>query len=56
MTEFQDRLLFGLDICRPPEGIPELVEFLLELKDSGKLSNEIFNKIARGNAIKLLDL
>jgi predicted TIM-barrel fold metal-dependent hydrolase len=56
MTEFQDRLLFGLDICRPPEGIPGLVEFLLELKDSGKLSNEIFNKIARGNAIKLLDL
>ena len=23
MTEFQDRLMFGLDICSPPEGCPE---------------------------------
>lgn len=56
MTEFQDRLLFGLDICSAPDGTPNLVKFLLEMKDSGKISLEIFNKIARGNAIRLLDL
>jgi len=56
MTEFQDRLLFGLDICSPPEGVPELVKFLVEMKDSGRISLEIFNKIARTNAIRLLNL
>jgi len=56
MTEFQDRLFFGLDICSPPAGVPNLVTFLLEMKDSGKISQEIFNKIARENAIRLLDL
>ncbi len=56
MTEFQDRLLFGLDICEAPKDTPGLVTFLLEMKDSGKISLEIFNKIARGNAIGLLKL
>lgn len=56
MTEFQDRLLFGLDICSPPGGIPDLVNFLMEMKDSGKISLEIFNKIACGNAARLLKL
>jgi len=56
MIEFQDRLMFGLDICSPPEGVPDLVNFLIEMKDSGKISLAIFNKIARGNAIRLLDL
>lgn len=56
MTEFQDRLLFGLDICSPPSGTPPLVDFMLKMKDSGKISLEIFNKIARGNAIHLLEL
>ena len=56
MTEFQDRLMFGLDICSPPSGVPNLVKFLTEMKDSGRISMEIFNKIARGNAVRLLDL
>jgi hypothetical protein len=56
MTEFQDRLMFGLDICSPPKDVPKLVEFLTEMKDSGKISLEIFNKISRGNAIHLLNL
>ena len=56
MTEFQDRLLFGLDICSPPEEVPALVNFLLAMKNSGKISLKIFNKIARGNAIHLLEL
>jgi predicted TIM-barrel fold metal-dependent hydrolase len=56
MTEFQDRLMFGLDICSPPKNVPKLVKFLTEMKDSGKISLEIFNKISRGNAIHLLNL
>lgn len=56
MTEFQDRLFFGLDICSPPSKVPGLVTFLNEMKDSGKISPEVFNKIARGNAIRLLEL
>lgn len=56
ITEFQDRLLFGQDICSPPGGPPELVNLLIEMKDSGKISLEIFNKIARSNAIRLLKL
>jgi hypothetical protein len=38
MTEFQDRLMFGLDICSPPAGVPNLVKFLIEMKDSHKIS------------------
>jgi hypothetical protein len=48
--------MFGLDICSPPKDVPKLVEFLTEMKDSGKISLEIFNKISRGNAIHLLNL
>lgn len=40
----------------PSEGIPNLMTFLIEMKDSGKISLEKFNKIARGNAIRLLNL
>ena len=56
MTEFQDRLLFGLDICSPPKDTPALVTFMLEMRNSGKISETIFNKIARGNAVRLLNL
>ena len=56
MTEFQDRLLFGLDICCPPENTPALVNFVIKMKDSGKISLDIFNKIAKENAVKLLKL
>jgi len=55
INEFQDRLLFGTDICSPdtPTG---LVDFLLDLKSSGKISETVFNKLARENAIRLLDI
>jgi len=53
LNEFQDRLLFGTDICAPDTPTP-LVDFLLDLRSSGKISEEVFQKIARGNAVKLL--
>ena len=55
LNEFQDRLLFGTDICAPSTPTP-LVDFLLGLRDSGKISEAVFQKVARENAIKLLGL
>ncbi|MBI4023743.1 MAG: amidohydrolase family protein, partial [Verrucomicrobia bacterium] len=55
VTEFQDRLLFGTDICHFEQ--PFLLrDLLLEWRDAKKISEAVFNKIARENAMKLLDL
>lgn len=55
LNEFQNRLLFGTDICAPdtPAPLPALLE---KFRDEGKISEIVFNKIARENAIKLLGL
>jgi hypothetical protein len=42
-------------ICAPTTPTP-LVDLLLKLKEEGKISETVFNKIARENAIKLLKL
>lgn len=55
INEFQDRLLFGMDICGPDTPV-YLTDFLLELRNAGKISKQVFNKIARENAIKLFGL
>ena len=55
LNEFQDRLMFGTDICAPDTPTP-LVEFLLELKSSGEITEKVFSKIAQENAVKLLGL
>ena len=55
LNEFQDRLLFGTDICSAGAELP-LAGFLLKLKEEGKIDATAFEKIARGNAIKLLEL
>ncbi len=55
LDEFQDRLLFGTDICTPDTPAP-LADMLRELRDSGRISQTVFNKIARENAVKLLGL
>ena len=55
MTEFQDRLFFGTDICAPAnfDFVQNYIRFLMEMRDSGEISAEVFEKIARGNARKL---
>jgi predicted TIM-barrel fold metal-dependent hydrolase len=53
LNEFQDRLFFGTDICAPDTPTP-LVEFLLGLRDTGRISHEVFGKVARQNAVGLL--
>jgi uncharacterized protein len=55
LNEFQDRLLFGTDICAPDTPTP-LVGFLLELRRNGKISEPVFHKVARENARRLLNL
>lgn len=55
LEEFQDRLYFGTDYCSCGMDIP-LTRKLIEWRDSGKISVEAFNKIARENAVKLLGL
>lgn len=55
LTEFQDRMLFGTDLCAVGMAIP-LVDLLLEWRDSGKISGEVFEKVARKNAIRLFEL
>jgi predicted TIM-barrel fold metal-dependent hydrolase len=55
LNEFQDRLLFGTDICAPDTPTP-LVDFLVKLKKSNRITESVFRKIARENAVKLLEL
>ena len=55
LNEFQDKLMFGTDICVPDTPTP-LVDFMLDLRDSGDISEEVFNKVAKGNAIRILEL
>ena len=55
LNEFQDRLLFGTDLCYATQALP-LAAFLLALRDDGLLPAAAFDKIARGNAIRLLGL
>ena len=55
LNEFPDRLLFGTDICAADQPVPQ-AEFLLGLRESGKISDGVFRKIARENAIRVLGL
>ncbi|MBI4027520.1 MAG: amidohydrolase [Verrucomicrobia bacterium] len=55
VTEFQDRLFFGTDICHFEQQFP-LRDLLLEWRDTKKISAGVFNKVARENAVKLLGL
>ncbi|HRU04260.1 MAG TPA: amidohydrolase family protein [Candidatus Brocadiia bacterium] len=55
LEEFQDRLLFGTDICAPDTPTP-LVDLLLKLRASGRISETVFPKVARENAVRLLGL
>ncbi|NOZ22072.1 MAG: amidohydrolase family protein, partial [Planctomycetes bacterium] len=58
VDEFQDRLLMGIDICWPRgcKGPFRILEFLREALDEKKISQEAFDKIMGGNAVRLLGL
>ncbi len=55
LTEFQDRLFFGTDFCCV--GMPfRTQELLLDWRAKGKISEEVFQKIARENVRKYFQL
>lgn len=60
LNEFQDRLFFGTDVAHPKGHMDcvllPLANFLQDLRRSGKISETVFNKIARENAIRVLGL
>lgn len=55
VTEFQDRLLFGTDICFADMPFP-MVDLLLGWRAAGTITEAVFRKVARDNAIRLLGL
>ena len=59
LTEFQDQLFFGLDICVPEaerEKPHELPKLLADMCAKGEITETVFRKVARENAIALLHL
>lgn len=55
LTEFQDRLLFGTDICCFSHEF-KTMDIMLEWRDKKKITENVFKKIASENAIKLFKL
>lgn len=55
LEEFQDKLLFGTDICHVGQEVP-VVGFLKQAISEGRISREAFEKITRRNAERLLGL
>ncbi len=55
MTEFQDRLMFGSDAVGVGNTYP-LRRLLLDWLEKGKISETVFNKIARDNAKRIFNI
>ena len=55
LDEFQDRLLFGTDFCCVGMPFP-MTDLLCNWRDTGNISETVFSKVARENAVKLLGL
>ena len=57
LNEFQDRLCFGMDVCLElTDENAKLAYFLIKLRDEGKISDAVFRKVARENAVRILGL
>ncbi|MBQ4051649.1 MAG: amidohydrolase family protein, partial [Oscillospiraceae bacterium] len=55
LSEFADRLYFGTDFCAENMKV-ELCDLLIYWRNTGKISEETFRKVAYENAEKLLGL
>jgi len=55
LHEFQDRLMYGTDLCCVGQQLP-LAAFLEGLFAEGKISAAVLEKVARGNAVRVLGL
>ena len=57
IEEFSDRLLYACDICQPfNEHQYKMDKYLTEMRRDGRISEENYYKLVRGNAIRLLKL
>lgn len=55
LDEFQDRLLFGTDVCfGGPDGRMPHLSYLRSLQRDGAISREVFEKITGANALRVL--
>ncbi len=55
LERFADRLFFGTDICRHGLDIPH-AKFLIDARNSGRIGEATFRKIARENAERVFDI
>lgn len=55
LEEFQDRLLFGTDLCHHNQDVP-IVPFFRQLKDEQRISQMAYEKITHANACRLFGL
>ena len=55
LTEFQNRLFFGTDICFASMPF-NTMKLLLKWRGEGKITEAVFRKIARENAIRFFNL
>lgn len=55
LEQFQDRILFGSDLCWPDQEVPQS-GFLKQALAEGKISQTVFDKIAYQNAQTLLGI
>lgn len=53
--EFSDRILYGTDICFADQYAGQS-DFMNKMLDDGRISEEIYDKITRKNALRLLKL
>ena len=56
LTEFQDRILFGVDICAPDGYVSPLDKTMKELLRTGRITAGVYRKVARENHVRLLGL
>ncbi|MBM4085932.1 MAG: hypothetical protein FJ272_14195 [Planctomycetes bacterium] len=59
LTECQDKLLFGTDVCAPKNRDNVLIllkKFLEDARSNGRISQAVFDKITHQNAARLLGL
>lgn len=57
LTEFQDRILFGTDVCfGGAEGRMPHLGYLRTLRAENQITPEVFDKIVGGNALKILTI
>jgi len=57
LTEFQDRIYYGCDICASVNTHPFVFrEFFDGLRESGAIEESVYRKVSRGNCARLLGL